>query len=309
MPAQVDVEQVNAGWVRVPCPLCGATACKTIRVIRCELFGTDATAALVACNDCGLIRTDPQPRGEALAAYYATDDYYTHIQDDSRWKRLTRRLQLRGPLAAARLWAEEHTDFTRYAKRFLPKYFRPWKGRLLDYGCGEGKVAATFNEVGMQAVGIEPDAKARAIAAARGVTVYATLDECPASSFDRIVVRHVLEHVDDPVGITRHLGAASVGSSGRMLISVPNAKSHQAAAFDEHWIGWDVPRHLWHFTTDTLCDLVTRAGLVVDHITTVELKAFAKASSDRFARRVDCRLLTRLTQSTLSKPRMRAQKS
>jgi 2-polyprenyl-3-methyl-5-hydroxy-6-metoxy-1,4-benzoquinol methylase len=248
------------------------------------MFGTDATAHLARCNECGLIRTDPQPRGEALAAYYAVDAYYTHACDGGVLKRLTRRLQVSGPLAALRLWAEERTSLSRYTMRFAPRWFGPFRGRLLDYGCGDGQVASTFAAVGMQVFGVEPDPKARDVAAARGIAIYATLEECDAGDFDRIVIRHVLEHIEEPVDALRRLAGRLRRDGGRVLISVPNASSYQALLFDEDWIGWDIPRHLWHFSRETLMRMVEEAGLRVHQCFSVELKPFAAASAARSAR-------------------------
>ena len=175
-------------WVSVPCPLCGGTDRESVRTIRCELFGTDATAELARCTRCGLIRTDPQPRGETLAGFYATDAYYTHARDGNALKRAMRRWQLSGPLAVVRLWAEEHTDLSRYAKRFAPRRVRPIPRTVTGL--------RLWRRTGCRHVRRHRDAchrrrtrrEDRKIAATRGVEVYPTLDQCPPGEFDRIVL-------------------------------------------------------------------------------------------------------------------------
>ena len=82
----------------------------------------------------------------------------------------------------------------------------------------------------------------------------------------------------------RHLAGRLRRGGGRVLISVPNASSYQASIFDEDWIGWDIPRHLWHFSRETLMRIVAEAGLRVHQCFTVELKPFAAASAARSAR-------------------------
>jgi 2-polyprenyl-3-methyl-5-hydroxy-6-metoxy-1,4-benzoquinol methylase len=197
---------------------------------------------------------------------------------------LARQWQLREPLATLRLWLEERTNFRRYAKRFALRSFAPFRGSMLDFGCGDGQVASTFAAMGMDCVGVEPDDRARAVAASRGLRVHATLHELGAGEFDRIIVRHVLEHVEDPVGVLWDLGSRLKPNVGRMLVSVPNASSYQASLYREHWIGWDMPRHLWHFTPETVMKLAAKACLRVSHCTTVELKSFAVTSAARATR-------------------------
>jgi len=59
-----------------------------------------------------------------------------------------------------------------------------------------------------------------------GATVVNSLFETfePARTFDNIVLGHVLEHVEDPVGILRR-AAAWLSPGGRILAAVPNARS------------------------------------------------------------------------------------
>ena len=45
------------------------------------------------------------------------------------------------------------------------------------------------------------------------------------------------------------------------MIAVPNYRSHDAEKYKEHWAAYDVPRHLYHFTPDTMKYLMHEAGL------------------------------------------------
>lgn len=55
-------------------------------------------------------------------------------------------------------------------------------------------------------------------------------DFAPTTTFDNIVLGHVLEHVDDPVDILRR-AKAWLSPEGRILVAVPNSRSlHRQAA-------------------------------------------------------------------------------
>jgi len=48
-----------------------------------------------------------------------------------------------------------------------------------------------------------------------------------------------------------------------MVIAVPNAESKDAQIYGKYWGGWDVPRHLYHFTQKTVEKLLEKHQLKV----------------------------------------------
>jgi 2-polyprenyl-3-methyl-5-hydroxy-6-metoxy-1,4-benzoquinol methylase len=239
--------------------------------------------------------TNPQPRGAAMNAYYENAQYYSH-EVKSTLRQLLRQKkdawQLRGPLAKLRAKWEAHTDCERFAMRFATDFFTFERGMdLLDYGCGNGEFLRLVRFLGLTAVGVEPDTKARRCAVKGAIPVAASLEDLRRSesvrdldagavypvAYDRIVLKHVLEHLPDPLGTLLDL-AASLKPGGKMLIGVPNADAFQAEVFSDAWIGYDMPRHLWHFNPDTLRLMIKKAGYSILHLRTVELHSFALAS-------------------------------
>jgi 2-polyprenyl-3-methyl-5-hydroxy-6-metoxy-1,4-benzoquinol methylase len=274
------VEPVGVGWCWVACPLCGGTKHELVFEARNRIFGTDDISSLRRCA-CGMMLTNPQPTDETRARLYETKEYYTHAAPGlkERLRTRTRRWQLRGPLAHLRLLLEQHSDISRFTSRFAPGHFDLRRGmRLLDFGCGGGDIAVLGLGLGMDVVGVEPDAQARAAAAARGVRTVISLEDLSLDErFDRVIVRHVLEHVPHPVDETAVLGDR-LTHHGLILIAVPNVEAKQAEVFGEYWIGYDMPRHLWHFSRETLRRTAEKAGLRVKWMRTVELRGFAEKS-------------------------------
>ena len=88
------------------------------------------------------------------------------------------------------------------------------------------------------------------------------------ASFDVIVLNHVLEHIEEPLGLLRSLGNL-LGPQGKLFIEVPNVRSARArlshqipsrkCGFDERYRAF--PIHLWYFSPATLARLLRNAGL------------------------------------------------
>ena len=50
---------------------------------------------------------------------------------------------------------------------------------------------------------------------------------------------------------------------GALLIAVPNQISTDAKHYGADWAAWDVPRHLWHFTPETMKRFAEKHGFKV----------------------------------------------
>jgi 2-polyprenyl-3-methyl-5-hydroxy-6-metoxy-1,4-benzoquinol methylase len=112
------------------------------------------------------------------------------------------------------------------------RYVRP--GPILEMGPAEGHMTANLAALGHPLTVVEgagafceslrirfPDAE----------VVHALFEEfAPAKQFRTIVLGHVLEHVDDPVGVLA-LASRWLTEDGRILAAVPNSRSlHRQAA-------------------------------------------------------------------------------
>ena len=69
----------------------------------------------------------------------------------------------------------------------------------------------------------------------------------------------MLEHVNSPKKCIRVLSSLLI-KEGFLVIAVPNIQSADSQIFKHEWAGLDVPRHLWHFTSKGLVDLLLKEG-------------------------------------------------
>jgi SAM-dependent methyltransferase len=93
------------------------------------------------------------------------------------------------------------------------------RARVLDVGCGTGKVASLFLARGCEVLGVDPDARMATVAASRGVQVEVANFEAwdPADRiFDLVVSGQAWHWVDPSVGPAK--AAAILSPRGRLAI-------------------------------------------------------------------------------------------
>jgi 2-polyprenyl-3-methyl-5-hydroxy-6-metoxy-1,4-benzoquinol methylase len=106
----------------------------------------------------------------------------------------------------------------------------PWRGRVLDVGCGRAALAEAIRELGWEVWGIEQSGEACKTAQGRvDRLIEADLhddrfvkESLGDARFDALVFSDVLEHVYDPRTVLESY-LRYVRPGGRVFISVPNA--------------------------------------------------------------------------------------
>jgi SAM-dependent methyltransferase len=87
----------------------------------------------------------------------------------------------------------------------------------------------------------------------------------PEPLFDLIIIFQVLEHLADPATTLKQC-AQLLKPEGRLVIGVPNFGSWQARFAGPLWFHLDVPRHLFHFSPESLAAALSEAGLGVGEV-------------------------------------------
>ena len=142
---------------------------------------------------------------------------------------------------------------------------------VLDVGANTGEALLALRTRGVEAVGLEPNARAVSIAREAGLEMIEGAIEStplPDRHFGSILLSQVLEHVEEPEAVLRIAGGA-LRSDGVIYVIVPNAESAWRRAFGADWVHWHVPFHLYHYTERSLVRLVSRCGLRVRRVRNV----------------------------------------
>jgi 2-polyprenyl-3-methyl-5-hydroxy-6-metoxy-1,4-benzoquinol methylase len=202
------------------------------------------------CNACAVAFTVGVPDIEHIGPYYQSDVYISHSETKkglvNKLYHLVRKITLKQKV------------------KLVENVSGLNKGKLLDIGSGTGAFASAMKEAGWKVVALEPDEAARnnaraihGVHALSGEQIYTVSEQ-----FDVITLWHVLEHVHDLQGyVNRFVQMLKPG--GRLIIAVPNYTSKDAAIYGTDWAAWDVPRHLYHFSPDSIKQLMNRNGMEV----------------------------------------------
>ncbi len=229
------------------CPACGGSSHRTL------VSASDRYGVLV-CATCGLGRTVPDPTDDELRALYAGD--YTDVSARKFASPLER---------ARRLFARAFANRVRRRAGV--------GGRLLDVGCGDGKVLVPLARAGFVCTGTEINPRIRETLPA-GITVHiGRLEEArfPDGHFRIVLLRHVLEHLRDPLATLVEIRRV-LQPGGTLVIAVPNFGSWQARLTRAAWFHLDLPRHLYHFTPDSLTAVLERTGFAVERMSHFSLE-------------------------------------
>lgn len=267
------------------CYLCGKVGDRLYTRQQDRLFSAPGIWDIRICRNCELAWLDPRPSPEAIPNLYL--GYHTHTINPGfpilgKIRRIVGEVVLAthlgyklrshrwtylalGMLASALPMVRESVGLQVMELR------AEWRGRLIDVGCGNGTFLARMRDLGWDVLGVEPDSEAVRVAKETfGLTVLeGTLLEAglPEASADAITLHHVIEHVPDPLEVLA--GCYRVLRPGGILVAVtPNVKSLGRYIFGASWRGWEIPRHLFIFSPDTLRICTERVGLKVLSIRT-----------------------------------------
>jgi 2-polyprenyl-3-methyl-5-hydroxy-6-metoxy-1,4-benzoquinol methylase len=254
-PSQAEIERIDE------CPVCQHSGASQYLVC------TDYTVShepftIVSCNACGFRYTNPRPAPASIGRFYESEAYVSHT--DTR-EGLVHRLYhaVKSITLAQKL---------RLVSRLVGKQ----KKTVLDWGCGTGDFVGLCSQNGWDAMGMEPDEKARRRAAEKShATIYGNGEEVLNQSlvFEVITLWHVLEHVHS---LADHFAVFSnlLSDSGILILALPNSNSHDAEHYGPFWAAYDVPRHLYHFRPSDVTKMALSHGFVVTEMLPMKFDAF-----------------------------------
>jgi SAM-dependent methyltransferase len=222
-----------------PCPICGQADIREWLSAPDRFHGRKERYTLLRCSACSLVWLSQPPKPSEMHRHY-TDAY-------------DRLISAAGENSPGR-WRDRNAALAPYKQ----------SGALLDLGCSSGAFLQTLRGKGWELFGIEMSAESAKHAQAKsGANVFVgdILDaQFPPASFDVITCFDVFEHLYQPRLIMAKV-AQWLKPGGIFYVLVPNVDAAEARVFGSYWHGLELPRHLFHYSPESLKFLAESAGL------------------------------------------------
>lgn len=260
--------------IAIDCPLCGGVNEKLF-----SLGSSIYPVNISICRNCGFVFQNPRFNKEQWEAYYLSDYDLCHR-----------------PTSRQCSTQEECTSGNKNARdiyeRITGTLGQCDPEKCLDIGCGDGDILYELQRAcnfGRSHFAIEPSEKYREQLKTKGIVIIgSSLDNIDCKyigAVDFIVMRHVLEHIYDPVSdLKKIVNKLLRKDTGYIYIAVPNLRINDPLA------GFYFP-HISYFSSETLRDCCLAAGLSVVKIAEESGEVwglFNWTDSARLPRQISC---------------------
>ena len=238
------------------CPICSGESFDSVLVTR-DYTVSQKDFSLQQCKNCKFLLTNPRPDQASIAQFYQSEKYISHSGGN------------RSFIDQVYLQARKITLRSKF--ELISRYKK--SGALLDYGCGTGEFLQHMQNHHWIVDGVEPSENARH--KAHQLTKQGIKNQLNEISkkFDVITLWHVLEHVHNLNAKVLEL-KSHLDQDGIIFIAVPNYESADSKKYGHYWAGYDVPRHLWHFTETSMTSLLSKHGFQVLSIEPMKLDSY-----------------------------------
>lgn len=243
------------------CPVCKSGDIKALFsakdfTVSLEMF------VIARCNSCTAMFTQDAPTQGDIYRYYASDNYVSHSNTQKGLVNRLYHIVRNRTLISKRRLVEKETGLA--------------GGEILDIGCGTGAFLNELKKSGWNITGLEPDDTARRNAVLLFDIHPIESNEIfnlPVKKYQAITMWHVLEHVHQLQEYICRLGEL-LSPDGVLFIAVPNYTAGDALHYGEGWAAYDVPRHLYHFSPQSIKVLLKLHQLEVNKMKPMWYDAF-----------------------------------
>lgn len=130
----------------------------------------------------------------------------------------------------------------------------------MDFGAGGGELLIAAEERGFHGVGIEVDGGATSLAESRGFFMKEQISSLQPMGIGVASFSHVLEHLEEPETFIE-TAVERLIPGGLVVVVQPNPSGLLPRLLPRRWPGWVADQHCWHFTVESMKELLARQGL------------------------------------------------
>jgi SAM-dependent methyltransferase len=157
--------------------------------------------------------------------------------------------------------------------------------KLLDIGCGNGKLLKQLFQVGFtDLTGIDPYIKKSTVYNPHLKILKKTIFEID-EQYDTIMMHHSLEHMPEQFKIIHHLSKL-LKPGGKLLIRIPVMSETLFLKYGTHLVSLDPPRHFFIHSLKSIKMLLSKAGFAVTKIE-YDTKLFDVIATEQYQRDIN----------------------
>jgi SAM-dependent methyltransferase len=228
------------------CLVCGCQETEDLLASPDRFHGATEIYKLVRCSTCSMVWLDNAPKPQNMFRHYG-HDYDKMIAEAGE----------RSP----QRWRDRREVLDLYKQG----------GAILDLGCSSGSFLETLKGGKWDMYGVEMSTESadRALARCGAKVFVGDILDAPfqTGSFDAITCFHVFEHLYHPREVLTKV-SQWLKPGGIFYALMPNIDSAGARVFKSYWYALELPRHLYHFSPQSLSRLAQSVGLEEVSMTT-----------------------------------------
>lgn len=232
------------------CPFCDSTNFHSFDKVQ-DYTVSNELFEIMHCNSCENRFTQHIPVQNEIGKYYQSENYISHSDTQKDF--------------ISKIYHTVRNITLKKKKKLIINVTKKQKGNLLDIGAGTGSFINEMSLAGWQFTALEPDETAKAVAKSKyGLQLEDTdkLFSLTNETFDAITLWHVLEHIHTLKEYLKKFHQI-LKADGKLVIAVPNYTSFDASYYQQYWAGYDVPRHLYHFSPAGMQQLANQLGFTI----------------------------------------------
>jgi len=268
---------------KLKCKICGNLENNSPLMARELMYGLKTEFNYFECGNCGCLQIETIP--DDISSYYPNDylSFTTPMffKKAKKYKTYFKKKVLKYYTGSFNLVGFIMSSFFKNPFPWMKPGFTHLKSKILDIGCGTGKLLLTMQRFGYENLtGIDPYQED--IFYDNKVSIYKKyvfdLDE----KFDLIMLHHSFEHMEFPEKVLIKL-ASIIEDDGCILIRIPLAGSYAWRRYRTNWVQLDAPRHFYLHTIKSMSILAEKSGLKLEDVK-FDSNSFQFVGSEKYLR-------------------------
>jgi SAM-dependent methyltransferase len=243
------------------CKICSNSVGNKKVQIKEMMFGTRNEFDYIECSKCGCLQIAEIPNN--MSEYYPSDFYsFTDNISENPVKKYLRIKRNEYALFKKGLIGKYmYNSYPTYFFDKLEKLEINHESKILDVGCGSGRLLYSFKDLGFKNLtGIDPYIK-------EGteddmVSIYKKTIHELENSFDLIILKNVFEHTPDQLETLKKISEL-LTDNGISIITMPLKNRFIWKKYGINWVQIDAPRHFFIHTLESFKILLEDTDLEI----------------------------------------------